>query len=175
MDAKDILPNFIQDMVIQILAVSKVMMEKQLAIEDLDMGELNRRIISEYYRTVGQYDREQMVKLFKKFNKNNKIQINIDPLVDSALPDGDVVFNSLFKKVVSNWFLPSGQGKTLVNTMIDYVNLGVVERIGNVPVVYMTEDGPFVDLVFSIDDDKIKLTKDFYKQYYKKANAFRTI
>ena len=72
MDAKDILPHFIQDMVIQILAVSKVIMEERLAKENLDIGELNRRIISEYYRTVGQYDRKQMVKLYKKFNKNNK-------------------------------------------------------------------------------------------------------
>ena len=84
-------------------------------------------------------------------------------------------FNQLFKKVVSNWFLPSGQGKTLVNTMIDFVNLGVVERNGYVPVVYMTEDGPFVDLVLSIDDDKTKLTKDFYLKYYKKTNAFRPL
>lgn len=175
MDAKDRLPDFIQDMVIQIIAVSKVIMEEQLAKENYDIGELNNRIFQEYYKTVGGYDRKQMVKQFKNYNNRNKIKINIDSLVDSALPDGDVVFNHLFKKVVTNWFTPGGQGKTLVNTLIDYVNLGVVERTGKAPLIYMTEDKPFIDLALSIDDDSIRATKAFYKKYYKKINAVRPI
>lgn len=167
-DAKDKLNAYVQRWVIQIIAVSKVIVDEQLAKEDFDITELNTRIVKEYNNTVGQYDREKMVKRYKAFVKKHKNQLTIDSLVDQALPNGDAVFNHLFKKVIGNWFMPGGQGKTLVNTMIDYVNLGVVERLGQAPVIYMTEDGPFVDLALSMDDDSFKLTRAFYKDYYKR-------
>lgn len=88
--------------------------------------------------------------------------------MDQAIPNGDAAFNHLFKKVIVNWFLPGGQGKTLVNTIIDYVNLGVVEKLGKAPVIYMTEEKAFVDLALCIKDENFRLTQAFYKKYYKR-------
>ena len=167
-DAKDKLNLFIQDWAIQIIAVSKVIMEEQLAKENLDVGEFNTRIVKQYNEILGRYDREKMVRLYRVFIKKNKKLFTIDGLVDQVIFDGDVVFKHLFKKVIGNWFLPGGQGKTLVNTLIDYVNLGVVELLGKAPVVYMTEEGAFVDLALSIKDDCFRLTQSFYKKYYKR-------
>ena len=167
-DFKEKLNEFIQDFVIQIIAVSKVITNEKLNNENLDLGELNNRIFREYYTTVGQYERAKMVKLYKVFTKKTKHVVTIENIVDKAIPDGDAIFNHLFKKVIGNWFLPSGQGKTLVNTIIDYVNLGVVEKFGKAPVIYMTEDSPFVDLALNTDDACFNLTRLFYKKYYKK-------
>lgn len=167
-DAKDKFNEFVQDWAIQIIAVSKVIMDEKLANEDLDIGELNTRIVKEHKKIVGQYDREAMVKQYKLFIKKYKKLLTIDSLVDQVISDGDAVFNHLFKRVVGNWFLPRGQGKTLVNTIIDYVNLGVVERLGKAPVIYMTEERAFVDLALSIKDDSFRLTQAFYKKYYKR-------
>jgi len=167
-DAKDMFNEFLQSWAIQIIAVSKVILDEKLANEDLDVGELNTRIVKELNKTVGRYDRKTMVKQYKLFTKKHKKLLTIDSLVDQAIPDGDAVFNHLFKRVIGNWFLPGGQGKTLVNTIIDYVNLGVVERRGKAPVIYMTEEKTFVDLALSIKDDSFSLTQAFYKKYYKR-------
>lgn len=167
-DAKDKFNEFVQNWAIQIIAVSKVIMDEKLADEDLDVGELNARIVKELNRTVGQYNREAMVKQYKLFGKKFNKLLTIDSLVDQAMPNGDAVFNHLFKKVVGNWFLPGGQGKTLVNTIIDYVNLGVVEKFGKAPVIYMTEEKAFVDLALCIKDESFRLTQAYYKKYYKR-------
>ena len=79
----------------------------------------------------------------------------------------DTIFKHLYKKVLADWFEHQGSGKQLMNTIIDYVNTGMIESLKNVPVIYMTEEKKFVELIEGLGDKKVKLTQEFYKRYYK--------
>lgn len=168
-DGKTHLSEFVQDMVIQILAVSYVMTDAHFKHEDLSLGKFNDRVFSEYYRLVtGQYERKKMVKMFKEFKQKNKQEFSIDSYVGGFFPKEKSVHIHLFKSVVNTWFSPNGAGKKLINTIIDYINLGVVELLQTKNVIYMTEEDAFVRLALTLEDDNLQMTKLFYQQYYKK-------
>lgn len=170
-DGKTHLSEFVQDMVIQILAVSYVMTEAHFKHEDLSLGKFNDRVFSEYYRlAAGQYDRKKMVKIFKEFKQKNKQEFSIDSYVGGFFPKEKSVHTHLFKSVVNTWFSPNGAGKKLINTIIDYINLGVVELLQTNNVIYMTEEDAFVRLALTLEDDNLQMTKLFYRQFYKKQN-----
>lgn len=139
-DAKDSLSKLIHDFAVQILLVTKVIMDEKRLNTKFSWGEFNDRIVKEHFRTAGMYEAKEMRELGRAFLKKNKGQVTIDRYVDETLPEYDSIFKHLYKRVLSDWFERNGAGKQLMNTIIDYANIGMVETINGFPVIYMTEE-----------------------------------
>lgn len=164
-DAKDKLSEIIHGFATQIMNVTRVIMdEKKLGVA-FSIGELNSRIVQEEFRKAGHFPMDEMRKQGKDYLKRNKNVITLDRYVDNALQGYDTIFKHLYKKVLIDWF-SGGVGKKLFNTIIDYVNTGTLESFSNAPVIYMTEETKFIDLVMSLNTPQARLTQRFYKQYY---------
>lgn len=112
------------------------------------------------------FEEKEMRDLGRAFLKKNKGQVTIDQYVDGALPEYDSIFKHLYKRVPSDWFERNCAGKQLMNTIIDYANIGMVETIKGFPVIYMTEEKKFVELIMGLDEKRLKLTQEFYRRYY---------
>ena len=165
-DAKDSLSKLIHDFAVQILLVTKVIMDEKRLNTKFSWGEFNDRIVKEHFWTAGMYEAKEMRELGRAFLKKNKGQVTIDRYVDETLPEYDSIFKHLYKRVLSDWFERNGAGKQLMNTIIDYANIGMVETINGFPVIYMTEEKKFVELIMGLDEKKLKLTQEFYGRYY---------
>ena len=161
-DAKDSLNWLIHSFAVQIMNVTRVI----VGGGKMSMGELNHRIITENYKTADDYDEKEMRDACKAFLKQHRNEITIKGYVDGALKGNDTIFKHLFKKVLTDWFLGNGAGRNLMNTVIDYVNVGVVESLEKFPVVYMTEEKKFVELIMGLKDKRLELTQAFYDRYY---------
>lgn len=166
-DAKDSLSKLIHDFAVQILLVTKVIMDEKRLNTKFSWGEFNDRIVKEHFRTAGMYEAKEMRELGRAFLKKNKGLVTIDRYVDETLPEYDSIFKHLYKRVLSDWFERNGAGKQLMNTIIDYANIGMVETIKGFPVIYMTEEKKFVELIMGLDEKKLKLTQEFYGRYYR--------
>ena len=166
-DAKDSLSKLIHDFAVQILLVTKVIMDEKRLNTKFSWGEFNDRIVKEHFWTAGMYEAKEMRELGRAFLKKNKGQVTIDRYVDETLPEYDSIFKHLYKRVLSDWFERNGAGKQLMNTIIDYANIGMVETINGFPVIYMTEEKKFVELIMGLDEKKLKLTQEFYGRYYR--------
>lgn len=167
-DAKDYLKPFVDDMIIQILAVTNVQIDEVLSRKKVSFGEFNARIANEYYRIKDLYPQELMARKYKEINKETHGKFSINALLDSFLIQKAPIFKHLFKRVVNNWFQPQYGGKELMNTIIDYINMGMVEADRNKPLIYMTEEKGLNDYILSLNDESVRSTKEFYNRFYKR-------
>lgn len=167
-DAKDSLNKLIHDFAIQIMKVTKVIMDGEKMGVKFNWGEFNDRIFTEMMKPEGYYEEKEMRAKYKAFVKSQKNQVKLDNYVDNVLQGYDTIFKHLYKKVLSDWFEHQGSGKQLMNTIIDYVNTDTIESLKNYPVIYMTEEKKFVELIESLRGNKVKLTQEFYRRYFKR-------
>ena len=98
-------------------------------------------------------------------NGSNKM-ITIEKKVEEFLKGCEPIFKQLYKRVVTEWFVKGYKGKELANTIIDFVNMGVLEVDSTLPCVYITEENGFVSLIKGMKDGKAKASQDFYMEFY---------
>lgn len=166
-DAKDSLSSLIHDYAIQIMKVTKVIMEGEKLGVNFNWGEYNDRIFAKMMNPDGYYAEKEMRARYKAYVKRQKNQVKIENYVDNVMQGYETIFKHLYKKVLSDWFEHQGSGKQLMNTIIDYVNTCTIESLKSIPVIYMTEEKKFVELIERLSDNKVRLTQQFYGRYYK--------
>ena len=145
--AKDSLSKLIHDFAIQIMKVTEVIMDGEKMGVKFNWGEFNDRIFSEMMKPDGYYTEKEMRVRYRAYVRRQKNKVKIENYVDNVLQGYDNIFKHLYKKVLSDWFEHQGSGKQLMNTIIDYVNTGTIESLKNIPVIYMTEEKKFVELI----------------------------
>ena len=112
------------------------------------------------------YPHNEMVEKYKQAKNSSKKEYAIDPMIDQLLKGCEPIFKQLYKRVVNEWFMKDYKGKELANTIIDFVNMGVLEVDSTLPCVYITEEKGFVSLIKGMKDGKAKATQDFYMEFY---------
>ena len=112
------------------------------------------------------YPHNEMVEKYKLAKNSSKKEYSIDSMIDQLLKGCEPIFKQLYKRVVNEWFMKNYKGKELANTIIDFVNMGVLEVESTLPCVYITEEKGFVSLIRGMKDKKAKATQDFYKEFY---------
>lgn len=166
-DAKDSLSCLIHSYAIQIMKVTKVIMDGEKMGVKFNWGEYNDRIFAEMMNPDGYYTEKEMRSKYKAYVKRQKNRVKIEKYVDNVMQGYETIFKHLYKKVLSDWFEHQGSGKQLMNTIIDYVNTCTIESLKSFPVIYMTEEKKFVELIERLSDNKVRLTQQFYRRYYK--------
>lgn len=68
--------------------------------------------------------------------------------------------------MVNAWFQKDSHGGKMANSFIDFVNLDVVEANRNIPLIYITEEDLFNEMMDKVDLECLNDTKEFYKEYY---------
>ena len=166
-DAKEYLSVQLSEIINEILFISKIEQTSIIQGEKLNDAEFNAKICAEYYSSKGMYAREEMVKKYRHLIKRGKSVYTIERLLDEAMSKCDPIFKRFYYKAVIDWFSHNGIGKPLMNTLIDYVNLGVLEVDKRFSVIYMTEDKSIAKFALGVDQENIKATREFYKSYCK--------
>lgn len=54
----------------------------------------------------------------------------------------------------------------MANSFIDFVNLDVVEANRDIPLIYITEEDLFSEMMDKVDLECLNDTKEFYKEFY---------
>lgn len=168
LDAKDYLKDEIEEIVIIILATSKVLEDHRRGINPYsDEGDFYFRINSECKRIKSEklYTRAEMVKSYKAFLKVEPKR-TVESIVEEIFMKGPMLPLNLYKKLISDWFASSGTGKQLFNTIIDYANMDFLFTSKGINLVYMTEEKKIIKELSSTKDEACNLTRDFYKQWY---------
>ena len=112
------------------------------------------------------YPHNEMVEKYMHAKRNSKKEYTINPMINRLLKGCNHIFKQLYKRVVREWFVANYKGKELANTIIDFVNMGVLEADSTLPCVYITEEKGFVSLIKGMQDEKLKATRKFYTEFY---------
>lgn len=179
LDAKDYLKDEIEELVIIIIATSKVLEDHRCGINTYsDEGEYYLRINNECKRikSEGLYKRADMVKCYKAFLKVEPSR-TIETIVEEIFMKGPDISLQMYIKLLSDWFTPSGTGKQLMNTLIDYTNTDILFTSGLNNIVYLTEEKKIIKALISTHDEACDASRVFYKKFYlgKNINTFRNI
>lgn len=167
--AKDDLIQFVDGMIKQMMSLANVFLEQQATHKFKTLLEYNTRVMDENDRIRNMYPRKEMSKKYQRLKKNSQGKFEINSMIDVFLKNRESIFKGLFKQLVDKWFLEKYSGKDMANTIIDFVNLGIVEAERRLPLIYITEEKLFVKIIQNIDEPCLKETKEFYKRYYNAA------
>ena len=112
------------------------------------------------------YPRDVMAERYLLAKRMNKKEFAIGPMMERLLKGREPIFKQLYKRVVNEWFMKGNKGNELANTIIDFVNMGVLEVASTLPCVYITEEKGFVSLIKGMKDERTKVTREFYAEFY---------
>lgn len=71
-----------------------------------------------------------------------------------------------YKMMVDVRFQKDSHSSKMANSFIDFVNLDVVEANRNIPLIFITEEDLFNEMMDKVDLECLNDTKEFYKEYY---------
>lgn len=165
--SNDELIEFVDGMIKQMMAMANVYLEQRLTNKYKTLAEYNGRIFEENDRIRDKYPRRQMAKKYQRLKKSSKGKFEINSMLDDFLKNRETIFKDGYKRLVEKWFIEDYSGKDMNNTIIDLVNLGIVEAERKIPLIYITEEKSFVKMIQTIDKPYLKETQDFYRGFYK--------
>lgn len=119
-----------------------------------------------------QYVKELMVDKYTEYKNRPKgehyTEHSVEALIDDFLPNKEEEFKGFFKRIAKGWLEKKnfGGGK-IPNFLVDYVNLGVLEAGRGLPLAYITEDGPFKDMVRNSDKKCYEESKKYYDKFWR--------
>ena len=167
-DAKDYLKDEVEEIVIMIIAISKVLEDHRRGINPYsDEGDFYLKTNTECKRIKSEqlYVRERMVKSYKAFLKAEPKR-TVNAIVEEIFMEGPVIPLNMYKKLVSDWFTDCGTGKQFLNTIIDYANMDFLFTSRDLNLVYLTEEIKIIKDLFNTNDEACNATRAFYKQFY---------
>lgn len=168
LDAKDCIKDEIEEIVIMIIAISKVLEDNRRGINPYsDEGDYYYKVNSECKRIKGEriYIRSDMVKQYKAFVKVEPKR-TIDAMVEEIFMKGPEIPLNMYKKLITDWFSHNGTGKQFINTIIDYANMDFLYTSRDLNLAYMTEEKMIIKDLFNTSDEACDSTRSFYKQFY---------
>lgn len=162
--------DFIEGLIKQMMAMANVYVEQKMTNKFNILAEYNARILEENDRLEGMYSRQEMSRKYKQERKASQGTFELNILVEGFLQHRETIFRGLFIRIVEKWFIEHYSGKDIANTIIDYVNFGILELKLSVPIIYITEEGAFAQMIQRLDEEYLYKTKEFYKRFYKVGN-----
>ena len=93
-------------------------------------------------------------------------QFSLDKLIEGMLKDQSPLFREFYKIMVDVRFQKDSHSSKMANSFIDFVNLDVVEANRNIPLIFITEEDLFNEMMDKVDLECLNDTKEFYKEYY---------
>lgn len=162
---KSLMP-YIENMVLLMLWMADMVLDQYKLYGDVTLPNMNPRYVDDSYRR--KYELKKMRAAYKKLKDGSNGKFSVDNMIDKALlKKEEVIFRGFFKKMANDWFTQKDyNGSKMANFIVDFVNLGVLEAARGVTITYITEDKPFVRLICSENDGCLKLSQEFYKEFY---------
>lgn len=174
-DAKDYLSYKVEGFVWEIISISKILDENKRGVKTYaNNSEFNDMIAEAYWKREDNnpYTWGKMVKQYKAFLKLEPKRTT-DVMVEERTKGASGVNMHMFKKLVADWFR-NGSGKKMMNTLIDYSNLALLNAKGAEGWVYITEEDKFVEYILDSKEETLA-TRRFYEQYYLKKRRVRDL
>lgn len=161
-DFKHGLILYIENMVMLMVWMSEVLLMQMNTYGDVVLPYQNPRYVSGDIRV--KYSRENMRKGYAKFKSTNK-WFSISELLDRLSLNNNQKY---LMAMADKWFQKNycGGGKLLANSVIDYVNLEVLEARRTKPLIYITEDEAYPKFIKKSKVECFKETQEFYQTYY---------
>lgn len=104
--------------------------------------------------------------LFVHEKKKTNDRFTLDKMIEGMLKDQSPLFKEFYKMMVNGWFQKKSRSGKMANSFIDFVNLDVVEANRNIPLIYITEEDLFNEMMDKVELECLNDTKAFYKEYY---------
>ena len=167
-DAKDNLVEFVVEMANQMIALGNMHVEQLNTLKYKSVAEYQQAVLAEQDRIKRErpYEKEQMRKRYVARKNDQNDEFAPDKLMDMFFKNQSTLLKEFYKLIVDAWFQKGSNLRKLGNSIIDFVNLDMVEAECPVPLVYMTEEDLFIDLMNRVDDECLNATKEFYKKFY---------
>ena len=168
-DAKDNLVEFVDEMANQMIALGNIHVEQLNTLKYKSVAEYQQAVLAEQDRIRRErpYEKEQMRKRYVARKNNQNDEFDPDKLMDMFFKNQSTLLKEFYKLTVDAWFQKGSNLRKLGNSIIDFVNLDMLEAKSPVPLVYMTEEDLFIDLMNRVDDKCLNATKEFYKKFYR--------
>lgn len=163
-DAKDQLADFVEDMAKQMIAIANV----QVCAVFPSVAAMNQAIFKEHDRVKSEnlYAKDAMRNRYLAVKKLSNGRFSLDKLIEGMLKKQSSLFREFYKMMVNAWFQKDSHGGKMANSFIDFVNLDVVEANRDIPLIYITEEVLFNEMMDKVDLECLNDTKKFYKEFY---------
>ena len=167
-DFKHGLILYIENMVMLMVWMSEVLLWQMGSNEDVVLPYQDPRFVSGDIRK--KYSRDNMRKGYAKFMAANKWYSVSELLNRLSLNNRGGVYQKYLMDMADKWFQKNycGGGEQLANSVIDYVNLEVLEARRTKPLIYITEDEAYPKFIRKSKAECFRETQEFYCDYYQR-------
>ena len=166
-DARDKLFRFVEDMMLQMVNMAYVYVEACNVKRLQTVPAFNTRVGERLGYTKSKFPMDKMAKKYKAFAKTGPGKLAIQEVFDHYLGGYEPMFKEFYIRTADAWFQKGFKGRKLANTIIDFINLGIVEEVRGLNMIYMTEEKkPFVKLIRKSNDERYEATNRFYDKFY---------
>jgi len=165
-DFKHGLILYIENMAMLMVWMSLVLMEQMGTNEEKILPYQDPEFVSGDIRN--KYSRENMMKVYIKYKAANK-WFSVSKLLNRlSLNNRGGVYQKYLMAMADKWFQKGycGGGEQLANSIIDYVNLEVLEAIRTKPLIYITEDEAYPKFIKKSKAACFRETQEFCCDFY---------